>query len=269
MFKKIILAIYIFSSLKSTAQTVDEILNQYEIKNGGKEKFAAITTLQYSGNIKMQMMGMPMNIGVANFIETGKLYRKELSGMFGLKGAYTLVTDTAGYTFSPTIPSYGDFQGMEGGIKKMENNVFLENKNKLNAMEEFSTLIDCKSKGFIPEFVGMATVEKVNCYKIKLTAKDGLIATYFIDATTYLLKQVELLGKQMMDKLGLNGGPLSEMMGGNINKQKMAIIYVEYAEINGIKFPTKQKLQLGAVDVEIENSEIQLNEPIDKKWYTN
>jgi hypothetical protein len=57
------------------------------------------------------------------------------------------------------------------------------------------------------------------------------------------------------------------MMGGNIDKQKMIVQYLEYADVNGIKFPKKQKLQLGAVDIEIENTDIKINETIDTKWY--
>ena len=107
-------------SITLSAQNIDEILTKYETANGGKEAFAAVKTLQYNSVLKMNMMGMPIDINISNIIENGKLYRKEISGMMGMKGSYTLVTDTAGYTSTPTIPSYGEFQGMDGVIKKMD-----------------------------------------------------------------------------------------------------------------------------------------------------
>ena len=49
----------------------------------------------------------------------------------------------------------------------------------------------------------------------------------------------------------------------------MIIIYLAFVDIKGMKFPSKQKIQLGAVDIELENTDIQINEMIDKKWYSN
>jgi len=269
MLKKIFVFLFTLASLQSFTQTIDDILTTYEEKNGGKERFAATTTLQYNSTIKMNMMGMPMDLPVATFIETGKLFRKEMSGMFGMKGSYTLITDTGGFTFVPTVPAFGEFPGMEGGIKKMDEETYRTAKQKMSAMADFAALIDCRNKGFIPELLGTEKLDSGTCYKIKLTNRDGSFTTYFVDQNTYLIKQVELVGKQIIDMLGVSGGPMKDMMGGRIDKQKMKVLFTEYATIDGIKFPTKQKLQLGAVDIEIENSDIQMNTVIDKKWYSN
>lgn len=266
---KFLLAIcfFTFSISNSQCQTVDEILTKFEQANGGKEAFANVKTLQYSSVTRLNMMGMPIDISMTNIIENGKLFRKEISGMMGMKSSYTLVTDTAGYTSTPNIPSYGDFAGMEGGIKKMENEAFQKGKLKLDPMQEFATLIDYKAKGSLAELSGISKLDKVSCYKIKLTQSNKQIATYYIDTATYLIKQAEITGKQIVSQLGIEGSPMMDMMGGNIEKQKMTIQYVEYADVNGIKFPKKQKLQLGAVDIEIENTDIKINETIDPRWY--
>jgi len=257
-----------FSICRSQCQTADEILTKFEQANGGKEAFANVKTLQYNAVTRLNMMGMPIDINMTNIIENGKLFRKEMSGIMGMKNSYTLVTDTAGYTSTPNIPSYGDFAGMEGGIKKMDNEMFEKAKLKLDAMQEFATLIDYKTKGSAAELSGITKLDNVSCYKIKLTQSNKQIATYYIDTATYLIKQSEITGKQIASQLGIEGSPMMDMMGGNIDKQKMIVQYVEYANINGLRFPKKQKLQLGAVDIEIENTDIKINETIDAKWYT-
>lgn len=269
MLKKLLFVLLSFISVQTFAQTIDDILTQYEEKNGGKEKFASTTTLQYTSTIKMNMMGMAVDLPVYTYIETGKLFRKEVSGMMGMKGSYTLVTDSAGFTFTPSVPAFGDFPGMEGGVKKMDEETYKAMKSKMNAMSDFDALIDCKSKGFTAELLGIEKVELVECYKVKLTSKTNATSLYYIDTKTFLTKQVEVAGKQIMDMIGVSGGPMKEMMGGRIDKQKMKIQYLEYATIDGIKLPIKQKLQFGANDIEIENSDIQLNTIIDKKWYAN
>jgi hypothetical protein len=250
------------------AQSIDEILSKYELSNGGKQAFSALKTLQYNSTVSMNMQGMPIDINITNIVEKGKLYRRNMAGMMGMKGSYTLVTDTAGYTSTPTIPSFGDFPGMEGGIKKMSKEDLQSLQSKLNTIEDFATLVDVNSKGSKAELIGTVKVEKVDCYKIKLTNKTNDVAIYYIDIATMLTKQIELSGKQIATMLGLDGaGPMGDMISGRMDKQKATIIFAEYQTIGGIKFPTKQKVQFGAVDVDIENTEVQINQPIETKWY--
>ncbi len=256
--------------MQSFAQSIDDILTKYEEKNGGTEKFASLTTLQYTSTLKMNVMGRAMDIATTIYTETGKLFRKEMAGMFGMKGVYTLVTDTGGFIFTPSMQSFGDFPGMEGGVKKMDSATYKSCKHKMNAAGDIADLIDSKSKGFVPELIGTEKIDKADCYKIKLTYRDGSIKLFWIDATTYLIKQFELNGKQIIDYFGIYGGPMFDnMMGRNINKQKAVIQCNEYAVIDGIQFPVKQKILLGANDIDVENSDVQMNASIAKKWYSN
>ena len=122
-------------SFNLAAQNIDEILAKYETANGGKNAFASIKTLQYTSVVGMNMMGMPIDITMTNIFVMGKLYRRQTSGMMGMKGSYTLVTDTAGYTSTPTVPAFGDFPGMEGGIKKMDAATLQKLQPKLKSID--------------------------------------------------------------------------------------------------------------------------------------
>ena len=267
MKKAFYILLLVFVSKFSNAQTVDEIIASHVTATGGQEKLSAINTLQYTSTMKLNMMGMQIDVNSTNIIENNKLYRKNISGVMGMKGSYTLVTDTAGFVSIPTVQGFGDFQGVEGGITKMDNDKFNIAKQKLNVLEEFSSLINYKEKGFSAELLGKSKVEKVECYKIKLISKEGEASMFFIDATTYLLKQIEVSGKQISSILGIAGGPMGDMMGGRMDKQKMNLIYQSYTNINGILFPSKLVIQLGASDIDIENSSVEINEPVNKKWH--
>ncbi len=268
MKKSIYTLLLVLVSINLSAQTVDEIIASHVAANGSQEKLSSINSLQYTSTMKLNMMGMQIDVSSTNIIENNKLFRKNISGVMGMKGSYTLVTDTAGYVSIPTVQGYGDFPGIEGGISKMDNDKFLIAKQKLSVLEEFSALINYKEKGFAAELIGKTKIDKVECYKIKLISKEGEASLFFVDATTFLLKQIEVSGKQISSILGIRGGPMGDMMGGRMDKQKMNLIYKDYSDINGIKFPSKLMIQLGASDIEIENSSIEINEPVNKKWYT-
>jgi hypothetical protein len=269
MKKLLNLLVFSFLLLSIKAQNIDEVLNKYEENNGGKENFAMTTSIQYTTVFKMNMMGRQMDFSSQVFIETGKLYRKQMAGMFGMKGIYTLITDTGGYVFTPTVQGYGDFPGMEGGTNKMDEQLYNKCKHKMNAISDFGELIDCKSKGFTPELIGKENIDKVECFKIKLTAKDATSKLFWVDTKTYMLKQFELQGQQIIDYFGIYGGPMYGMMQRNASKQKSTITIEEYATVEGIKIPAKQKISFGNNDIEIENTEIKINTPIDNKWYLN
>jgi hypothetical protein len=52
-------------------------------------------------------------------------------------------------------------------------------------------LVDYKVKGHTAELVGHDSVEGTDCYKIKLTLKNGDIRYYFLDADSYLEIKIE------------------------------------------------------------------------------
>lgn len=249
------------------AQTADEILLKHQFACGSIAKIAAIQTLQYETNIKMNMMNRPFELSVKNYAVQGKLKRTETSGMMGMKGSYTLITDTAVYTSTPTIPAFGDFGGMEGGIKKMDATVLAASIGKLNIGIELFPLVFAKQLGNTVELAGSTTIDSTECYKLKTTSSEKEETTYYVNAKTYLIKQIEMSSKQMAKFFGMDQGPMGGMMGRRGAKQKVEINITAYKQINGIRFPLKQTVKFGAADVEIENNGLLVNEPISPRLY--
>jgi hypothetical protein len=284
--KKIILPFLMMCFFATTqAQTVDEILAKYEAAVGGRETLEKIKTLQYKSVVTLKMMGNPFDVAVTNYRENNKLYRRETQGMMGMRGSYSLLTDTAGYLFVPQMPNFGGGGGFgEGGggggfgggrgfgggnagtLTKNTNDELAEQLYQLDCAGAFGHLVNYAAKGHKAELVGTTKINKQECYKIKFTLKSGQEITYFINATTYLIVEADCIGKIAIQQFGI--GPLMEQMGSDRAKRmKVSILYSDYQEVGGIKFPMKEKLEVGAAEIDLVNSDFIVNVEIDAKYY--
>jgi hypothetical protein len=80
-------------------------------------------------------------------------------------------------------------------------------------------IVDYKEKGHTAEFVGHDPVEGTDCYKIKLTLKNGTVRYYYLDADSYLELKIET----------------QRMIRGAI--QYTEVYLGDYEQVNGIYFP--------------------------------
>ena len=101
---------------------------------------------------------------------------------------------------------------------------------------------------------------------MKFTFNNGQEMLYYIDTKTFLPIQTEALGKVALEQVGM-GGMMEQMGSDRAKKLKVITTYSNYEEVNGIKFPMKQKLEMGAVEIDVVNSDYQINQPIDAKYY--
>lgn len=266
----------------ASAQTVEEVMTKFEEANGGKNKLKAIKTLQMESVMKMNMMGQSFDINLNSIRERGKLYRRQMGGIMGMGNSWTMVTDTAGYIFIPAMPNFGGGGGGFGGgqrgggnnhgspgngstITKMSNDDLRKQQHELDCAGVFSMLVDYAKKGYTAELLGTSKVNKEECFKVKLTMKDGLAGTFYINKNNFLVQQVDATDEMAAAMTGF--GSIMRMMGGGRRSLKVSIQYTDYKEIAGIKFPMKQLISLGSVETLIEHLDIKLNEPVDEIWY--
>jgi len=284
MKKQILTSCLLLLVIFSTAQTVEEVMTKFEEANGGKNKLKAIKTLQMESVMKMNMMGQTFDINLNSIRERGKLYRRQMGGIMGMGNSWTMVTDTAGYILIPAMPNFGGGGGFGGGgergggngqgqgaqanraaITKMTDDDLRKQQHELDCAGAFSMLVDYTKKGYTAELLGTAKVNKEECYKVKLTMKDGLAGTFYINKNNFLVQQVDAADDMAAAMTGF--GSIMRMMGGGRRSLKVSIQYSDYKEIAGIKFPMKQLISLGSVETLIEHLDIRLNEPVDEVWY--
>lgn len=263
MMKK--LPLFIFSILIATismAQTVEEVIGRFIDGNGGKEKLTSITSLQVESVLNLEQMGLTVNI--TNIKEHKKLFRIQSSSSMSEGSSFTVVTDTAGYTYSPAINS--PMGSMEASLTKLTS----EEMNKMSYQKDcegyFAQLVDYEAKGSTAVLAGKDKINNVSCDKVKLTLKTGQEMMYYISEGNGQIKRVQVAAPVAMEMMGMSG--MMRGMGGNrMGDRKIDIDYEKYKLFDGIPFPTKQSIQLGPMTLVVENTSFILNKPIEAKWY--
>lgn len=168
--KKVFLALLLLVGVQAVkAQTVDEVVDKFIAAIGGKEKLMALNSLKLEGSLNVQ----GLDIGVTVTVLNGKGSRTDIS-VPGQSDGYRIVTPTKGWNFLP-------FQGQSSPEEAPEDQV----KAGQSALDLQSPLLNYAAKGHKVELLGKEKVDAADCYKLKVTYKNGKMATLFIDATTY------------------------------------------------------------------------------------
>lgn len=266
MKKLILLSNLLLALFTVKAQSVDSILLNYEKAAGGRPALQAIKTLQFATVVNVDFMNQKMEIGIEHYKEDSKLYRRDVQGMMGIKGSFSMITDTAGYVSTPAVQGYGEYQGREASITKMDTTQLQALQYELDCNGPFGFLVNYAAKGHKIELAGKAKANKVDCYKLKVTLKSGQQMVYYISSVDYNVVQSEAIGKVALEQLGLES--LMRMMGSDrANSLKVTTIYTNYKDFGGVKFPTKETFQVGSADLNMSTSSIVVNEPIDAAKY--
>ncbi len=170
----IALAAVVFLPIGARAQTVDEIIAKNVQAHGGMEKMKAVQTVRVTGKFSAGSFR-------AGFMQENKRpdkVREEqiIQGLAGVQ-AYD---GKVGWQVNPF-----------GGRRDAE----LMSRDDLKGLEEDADidgpLVDYKEKGHKAELVGHDSVEGTDCYKIKLSLKNGDVRYYFLDADSFLELKIE------------------------------------------------------------------------------
>jgi hypothetical protein len=286
--KKIFVGLFLLATTVAQSQTAEEILAKYEAASGGREKLESIKMLEVVGNVKMGVMGQNIDLPVTLVREKGKLFRRQIGGVMGMGDSFTMITDTSGLIYIPGSRGFGgggggrDGGGFGGGgrdgggpgggggaaptISRMKPEEITAQQYELDSEGPFPELVNTAAKGHTVQLIGTEKVSKVPCFKVKLTLKTGQNVTYYFDAQTFLVKQVEADGDMAANLTGF--GPLIKAYGSNLGKNTKAKILVkDYGEFKGVKYPTKYNLSFGPIESEVENFSVQINEGLEEKWY--
>lgn len=172
MFKKVALCLAVAAvfTLPAAAQTVDEIIAKSIEARGGEAKLRAVKSLRLTGKIEV---GPGMLAPVTMIIKRPGMVRME----FTVQGM-TAIQAYDGKQGWDIVPFQGkkDAEPMAADdVKELEDQADID-----------GALMDYKTKGNTVEFLGKDKVEGSDAYKLKVTKKNGIIETSFIDADSGL-----------------------------------------------------------------------------------
>lgn len=168
LFSLFVATAFSFATVK--AQTADEVISKHIEAIGGLENWKKVTSLVQTGTMAVQ----GMNIDVVNTIVHNKGSRQDINIM-GMNN-YVIITPTAGWSYMPVQQKTEVEPMTEEQVKQGQD-----------ALDIQGSLVDYKAKGHAVELLGKEDVDGTECFKLKVTKKDGGVETDFIDPKTYYI----------------------------------------------------------------------------------
>lgn len=152
------------------AQTLDEIVAKHIEAIGGKESWAKIKSMRIERVLKAQ--GAEIKFTSTQIDK--KVMRQDISVM-GMTG-YSVVKNTEGWSYMP----------WQGHVKPeaMTPDDVKNSQDDLDLQDEF---ISYKEQGKKLEYYDKDDVDGTECFKLKMTDKNGQESTYYIDPSNYFV----------------------------------------------------------------------------------
>src|ERR1700730_1217467 len=158
----------------SCAQTVDEIIAKNSQAHGGIEKMKSVQTIRTSGKFQagyfrggsMQENKRPDKVREEQIVQG-------LAAMQAYDGKVGWQVNPFGGRRDPELLSQDDLKGL------------------MIDADIDGPLVDYQQKGHKAELVGHDSVEGTDCYKIKLSLKNGDVRLYFLDTDSFLELKIE------------------------------------------------------------------------------
>ena len=168
------LAVVLLLPAVAQAQTVDEIIAKNTQARGGLEKLKAVKTMRMTATVSAGSFR-------AQFVRENKRDDKvrEETILQGLARVRAYDGKTA-WQVNP-------FRGRKDPELISEDKA----KSLIVHADIEGPLIDYKVKGHNAQLLGHDSVEGTDCYKIKLTLKDGDVRYYYLDADSFLEIKIE------------------------------------------------------------------------------
>jgi len=197
-----VLSALVFFSFAANAQTVDEVIAKNIQAHGGADKLKSVHSLRTTAKFSQGSFR-------ADFRQENKRADK-VREEFIIQGlAQVQAYDgKTGWQISPF-----------GGRKDPELLSQDDLKSLVVDADIDGPLVEYKEKGHKAELVGHDSVEGTDCFKIKLSMKNGDVRYYYLDADSYLELKLEV-------QTTIRGA-----------LQENELYYGDYEQVNGIYYP--------------------------------
>jgi outer membrane lipoprotein-sorting protein len=236
MFRElVVICAALAASLPAGAQTVDDIIAKNIQAEGGLAKLESVQTLRTSGKMTIDSFEV-------RFIQENKRpdkVREEavIQGMSQVQ-AYD---GSTGWQINP-------FQGRRDPELLSAD----DSKGLQVDADVDGPLVNYREKGHKAELVGHDSVEGTDCYKIKLTLKNGDVRYYYLDTDSFLEIKLET----------------QTSIRGSI--QESETYYGDYEEVNGVYYPFAYETgSKGSTDrMKLTVEKIEQNVPLDDSLFS-
>lgn len=233
-FVPLVAAVAVFA-FSASAQTVDEVIAKNVQARGGVDKLKSLGTYRVTAKISQGSFR-------ADYRQENKRparVREEviIQGLVQVQ-AYDGKT---GWQISPF-----------GGRKDPELMSQDDMKSLVVDADLDGPLVDYKEKGHKAELAGHDSVEGTDCFKIKLSMKNGDVRYYYLDADSFLELKLEI-------QTTIRGA-----------LQESEIYYGDYEQVNGIYYPfALEQAQKGSASrTQISVEKVEQNVPMEDAHFS-
>ena len=230
-----LLAAMAFFSIAANAQTVDEVIAKNIQAKGGADKLKSVRSLRTTAKFSQGSFR-------ADFRQENKRADK-VREEFIIQGlAQVQAYDgKTGWQISPF-----------GGRKDPELLSQDDLKSLVVDADIDGPLVDYKEKGHKAELVGHDSVEGTDCFKIKLSMKNGDVRYYYLDVDSFLELKLEI-------QTTIRGA-----------LQESELYYGDYEQVNGIYYPfaVEQAQKGSASRAQISVQKIEQNIPLEDAHFS-
>jgi hypothetical protein len=228
-------AAIVFFSFAASGQTVDEVIAKNIQAHGGLDKLKSVRSIRTSAKFSQGSFR-------AEFRQETKRADK-VREEFIIQGlAQVQAYDgKTGWQISPF-----------GGRKDPELLSQDDLKSLVVDADIDGPLVDYKEKGHKAELVGHDSMEGTDCFKIKLSLKNGDVRYYYLDADSYLELKLEI-------QTTIRGA-----------LQESELYYGDYEQVNGIYYPfaVEQAQKGSASRAQISVEKIEQNIPLEDAHFS-
>jgi hypothetical protein len=195
-------AAIVFFSIAASAQTVDEVIAKNIQAHGGLDKLKSVGSIRTSAKFSQGSFR-------ADFRQENKRADKVREELIIQGLAQVQAYDgKTGWQISPF-----------GGRKDPELLSQDDLKSLVVDADIDGPLVEYKEKGHKAELVGHDSMEGTDCFKIKLSMKNGDVRYYYLDADSYLELKLEI----------------QTTIRGALHESEL--YYGDYEQVNGIFYP--------------------------------
>ena len=228
-------AAIVFFSIVASAQTVDEVIAKNIQAHGGLDKLKSVRSIRTSAKFSQGSFR-------ADFRQENKRADKVREELIIQGLAQVQAYDgKMGWQISPF-----------GGRKDPELLSQDDLKSLVVDADIDGPLVEYKEKGHKAELVGHDSMEGTDCFKIKLSMKNGDVRYYYLDADSYLELKLEI-------QTTIRGA-----------LQESELYYGDYEQVNGIFYPfaVEQAQKGSASRAQISVEKIEQNIPLEDAHFS-
>ncbi len=210
LFKTLFIALTILMIAPVSAQTVDEIINNYFENTGGIENWKKLEAIKSTGEINYGGMTLPI-------VQIKTKSGKQLT-----------TAEVQGQTFYQEVFDGKTLWGTNQMTMAAEKSDAEATQNFKNDLNDFpNPFLDYKDKGYTAELIGKETVDGTETFKIKLVKEPITVDGQKVDDVEYYYFDTENFVPIVFEK---------ELMSGPGKGMVMQVKFSDYEEVDGLYF---------------------------------